>query len=149
MPSLLYVYYVYAAGTLPKPRLNALLDGTRQLTLIATLGAVQSAQRFVASYSRQDLGVPLTAEYIVTNVDGKDDYVISKPPDMTVSGASYRITVWALNGEAYSAEPFTHTVVLRNDKGECTCPAPLSLVLYCCTQYMYVCIMIRTYGVNN
>ena len=132
-----YVYIcIYTAGTLPKPRINALVDDTGQLTLIATLSTVQSVQRLVASYSRQDLGVPLMAEYIVTNVDSKDDYVISKPPDRTVSGASYRITVWALNGEGYSAEPFTHTLVLRNDKGECACPSPLSFVL------LYICMYV-------
>ena len=78
----------------------------------------------MASYARQDLGVPLEREYIVTSVYSDADYIISKPPNMTVSGARYRISVWALNDEDYSAEPFTHTAVLRNDKGECDAPSP-------------------------
>ena len=92
--------------------------------MVATGTTVKSAKRFVAAYARQDLGVPLEMEYIVTNVYSDDDYIISKPPNTTVSGARYRISVWALNDEAYSAEPFTHTAVLRNDKGERDEPSP-------------------------
>lgn len=88
----------------------------------------------MASYARQDLGVLLEMEYIVTSVYSDDDYIISKPSNTTVSGARYRISVWALNDEDYSAEPFTHTAVLRNDKGERDAPSPQILSAV----YMYI-----------
>ena len=114
------------------------MDATRQLALVATVDTVQSAQRFVTAYARQDLDVSLKVEYIETNVFSQDDYIISKPANTTVSGASYRITVWALNGEAYSAEPFTHTAVLRDDMGECTLFSSHSILLYCETTNLLI-----------
>ena len=105
-------------GTLPKPRFNALVDHNRQWALIATLQAVQNAKWFVVAYGRQDLGVSLGVEY-VRSISSTEDHIISKPPNTTVSGVKYSISVWALNGEDYSTEPFQHKVVLRDDTGEC------------------------------
>lgn len=102
------------------------------MALIATFEAVRDAQRFVVAYARQDLGVSLKVEYIET-ISNLEDYIITKPPDTTVSGVRYSISVWSLNGEDYSAEPFKYTTVLRDDTGECVLHLFPSLpqLLYC------------------
>ena len=60
-------------------------------------------QYYIARFGRSDLGVPLEVEYQVYN--GRTMDTIEK--DTAIPGVDYSVTVWSINGDNYSSDPYT------------------------------------------
>ena len=91
------------AGSLPIPGVTSHPNITHTI-LSPTIETLSQVNRFIVSYQRQDLNVPLNVEYQEVVVTGDNLRIIK---EISIPGVMYQILVWAVNGSQYSPAPVT------------------------------------------
>ena len=90
-------------GSLDIPRVTGRFqDGT--LIITPALNTLDQSNRFVVSYQRQDLNVPLNVEYQEVVNNGVDTQIVK---DLPIPGVHYMVTVWSVRDYQYSQHPNT------------------------------------------
>ena len=104
-------------GLLSLPQVTA-RSNTTHTFLSPTLEALTQANRFIVSYQRQDLNVPLDVEYQERVVTGDNTEVVK---EISIPGVEYLILVWAVNGSQYSQGALSFTIYSQIAQGKaCT-----------------------------
>ena len=105
-------------GSLDIPRVHAgFPNGT--LIIIPTLDSLNQSNRFIVSYQRQDLNVPLNVEYQEVVNSGDINTQIVK--DLSIPGVDYMVTIWSVREYQYSPNPTSFpSVPLISGKGNLT-----------------------------
>ena len=110
----LFIHHTFNnAGSLPIPEGTGYFNITH-LFANPTLETLTQANRFIVSYQRQDLNVPLDVEYQELVVTG-DNPDVAK--EISISGVEYQIMVWAVNGSQYSGTPYSGIHLLQKSEG--------------------------------
>ena len=107
--SIVFVPYGIRIGSLDIPRVfGAFQNGT--LIISPAEDALDQFDRFIVSYQRQDLNVPLNVEYQEV-VDSGVNTQIAK--DLPIPGVDYMVTIWFARDYQYSPNPtlFSPTIL--------------------------------------
>ena len=88
---------------------------TAHFLLRPTLQTLTQANRFIVSYQRQDLNVPLDVEYQDVVVTGGNTDIVK---EISIPGVMYLIMVWAVNGSQYSLVPVSIKTALQVAQGK-------------------------------
>jgi hypothetical protein len=100
----LFIYHTFNnAGSLPIPEGTGYFNITH-LFANPTLETLTQANRFIVSYQRQDLNVPLEVEYQEVVVTGENLDIVK---ETSIPGVMYLVTMWAVNDSQYSPGPFS------------------------------------------
>ena len=85
-------------GSLDTPRfIGAFRDGT--LTITPDTDARNQSDKFIVSYQRQDLNVPLNVEYQEVVNSGENTQIVK---DLPIPGVDYMVTIWSVRDFQYS-----------------------------------------------
>ena len=97
-------------GSLDIPRV---LAGFENDTLIITpdTDALGQFDRFIVSYQRQDLNVPLNVEYQEVVNSGVNTQIVK---DLPIPAVFYMVTIWSVRDYQYSPNPtsFPSTILI-------------------------------------
>ena len=104
-------------GSLPTPGVTTLSNGTHAF-LSPTLEALSQANRFIVSYQRQDLNVPLDVEYQEVMVTGGNTAIVK---EISIPGVMYAMKIWSVNGSQYSPTTSSFIQLLQLSQGEEAC----------------------------
>ncbi len=85
-------------------------------TLVLTQATADRSERYISSFERTDLGVPLEVEFEET----QSTEVIGDNINRNVSapGAVYNIKIWSINGASFSSDPLAASTRLLFDTGK-------------------------------
>ena len=91
-----------------------------QLRILQMIGSVarfvlgvNTAERYISSLERRDLGVPLEVEFEETQSSGTDGDMIDR--NVSAPGAVYNIQIWSINGASFSRDPSKSSTTLLFD----------------------------------
>ena len=100
--SLLLLCYVYInAAAMQIPQVQSRFNNTHTI-LSPSLGTLNQVNRFIVSYQRQDLNVPLDVEYQEVVVTGVNTEIVK---EISLPGVMYMVSMWAVNGSQYFQTP--------------------------------------------
>ena len=104
-------------GSLNIPRVYAAYrDGT--FIIAPDPDTIDQSDRFIVSYQRQDLNVPLNVEYQEVVNSGVNTQIVK---DLPIPGVNYMVTVWSVRDYQYSTHPTSFpSVLLISEKGNST-----------------------------
>ena len=97
---------------------NVIYVGRSNIThviLSLALETLAQANRFIVSYQRQDLNVPLDVEYQEVVVTGDHTEIVKK---ISIPGVMYLVSMWAVNGSQYTITPSSFGNQLQLGQGE-------------------------------
>ena len=78
--------------------------------------ALGQFDRFIVSYQRQDLNVPLNVEYQEVVNSGVGTRIVK---DLPIPGVDYMVTIWSVRNYQYSPNPtFFSSTLLTLGQGE-------------------------------
>ena len=102
-------------GSLDTPNVfGALRDGT--IIITPDTDALNQSDRFIVSYQRQDLNVPLNVEYQEVVNSGVNTGIAK---DLPIPGVHYMVTVWSVREYQYSPNPKSFpSILLEYGKGK-------------------------------
>ena len=88
-------------GSLDTPKvIGAFRDGTRIIT--PRTDTLDQSNRFIVSYQRQDLNVPLNVEYQEVVNSGVNTQIVK---DLPIPGVDYMVKLWSVRDYQYSPNP--------------------------------------------
>ena len=74
------------------------------LIITPHVDTLDQSDRFIVSYQRQDLNVPLNVEYQEVVNSGKNTQIVK---DLSIPGVHYMVTIWSVRDYQYSPNPNT------------------------------------------
>ena len=77
--------------------------------------ALDQSDRFIVSYQRQDLNVPLNVEYQEVVNSGLNTQIVK---DLPIPGVDYTVTIWSVRDYQYSPNPTFHLTILILAQGK-------------------------------
>jgi hypothetical protein len=80
-----------------------------------TLNTLSQANRFIVSYQRQDLNVPLDVEYQEAVVTGDNTDIVK---ETSIPGVMYMVEVWGVIGSQYTPGSVTFAYPLQLAQGK-------------------------------
>ena len=84
-------------------------------TFILTPATAERSERYISSFERTDLGVPLEVEFEETQSSGADGDMIDR--HVSAPGSEYKVQIWSINGAFFSYDSVAVATTLLFDKG--------------------------------
>ena len=112
--TLLYTQLFNNAGSLPTPGVTSRSNLTYMI-ISPIIETLTQANRFIVSYQRQDLNVPLDVEYQEAAVTGGNTDIVK---ETSIPGVMYLVLMWAVHGSLYSPTPVSFKQLLHLAQGE-------------------------------
>ena len=98
------------AATIAPPRLQFSLQSGTELTLVLTQATAERSEKYISSFERTDLGVPLEVEFEETESRSNLGDVIVRRT--LIPGAVYNLKIWSINAASFSYAPVDTTTLL-------------------------------------
>ena len=84
-------------------------------SFLLTQATAERSERYISSFERTDLGVPLEVEFEETQSSGADGDNIDR--NVSAPGAVYNIKIWSINGASFSKVPLPVSTTLKLETG--------------------------------
>ena len=84
-------------------------------TFILTQATAERSERYIFSFERTDLGVPLEVEFEETLSSGAVSDTIAR--HVSAPGAVYNVQIWSINGANFSTVPLPVSTTLKPETG--------------------------------
>ena len=103
-------------AVIPPPQMNGLqtIDSVARFVLGPATPA--RSERYISSFERTDLGVPLEVEFEETLSSGAVSDTIAR--HVSAPGAVYNVQIWSINGASFSSDPVVAATTLLFDTGK-------------------------------
>ena len=111
----MYVYPSYHTAVIPPPQLQGFIGFGSVARFLLGLATAERSERYISSFERTDLGVPLEVKFEETQSSGADVDTIDR--HVSAPGAEYSIKIWSINGASFSSDPVAASTTLLFDKG--------------------------------
>ena len=83
---------------------------------LLTQATAERSEKYISSFERTDLGVPLEVEFKETQSSGADGDMLDRR--VSAPGAVYNVQIWSINGASFSTDPLVVATTLRFDTGK-------------------------------
>ena len=101
---------------IPPPLLNGVTRNESAARITFGPATAGRSERYISSFERRDLGVPLEVELKETQSMGNVDDAVER--NALAPGAVYGIKIWSINGASFSYDPLVATTTLLYDTGK-------------------------------
>ena len=92
------------------PGLHSAIGGNATVSFVLPPATAAASERYISSLERTDLGVPLEVEFEETQSSGDQGDAIDR--SVSAPGAEYNISIWSINGVAFSDTLATTTTLI-------------------------------------
>ena len=104
------------SGSLDTPGIFSQFQNIEDSLIITpALDTLAQSSRFIVSYQRQDLNVPLNVEYQEVVNSGVNTQIVK---DLPIPGVKYTVTVWSVRDYQYSPHPVTSQSIIMFEQGK-------------------------------
>ena len=112
-------------------------------SFILTQATAERSERYISSFERTDLGVPLEVEFEETLSSGADGDNIYR--NVSAQGVVYNIKIWSINGASFSTVPLTAGTTLKLETGRVKSLCKWTYYSTLDTMQLKICIVVRSY----
>ena len=112
----MYVNPSHHTAVIPPPQLQGLQIIDSVARFVLGPATAERSERYISSFERTDLRVPLEVEFEETQSSGAGGDMIDR--HVSAPGAVYNIKIWSINGTSFSADPVTASGTLLFDTGK-------------------------------
>ena len=92
-------------ATIELPDLQGLFQEDSVARFLLTQATAARSERYISSFERTDLGVPLEVEFAETQSSGADGDAIDR--NVPSPGIVYNIKIWSISVDSFSQFPLT------------------------------------------
>ena len=103
-------------AVIPPPLLNGVTRNESAARITFGPATAGRSERYISSFERRDLGVPLEVELKETQSMGNVDDAVER--NALAPGAVYGIKIWSINGASFSYDPLVAATTLLFDTGK-------------------------------
>ena len=97
-------------------------------TFLLTQATAERSERYISSFERTDLGVPLEVEFEETQSIEADGDNIDR--NVSAPGAVYKIQIWSISGASFSEVPLVVSTTLLFDTGKEAIRRYMTLIIH-------------------
>ena len=111
-----HVSPLHLTAVIPPPQLFGLQRIDSVATFVLGPATAERSERYISSFERTDLGVPLEVELEETQSSSTDGDTIDR--HVSAPGAEYNVQIWSINGANFSSDPVVASTTLLFDTGK-------------------------------
>ena len=116
----MYTYCMYFIFTptavIPPPLFNGITRNESAARIAFGPATADRSERYISSFERRDLGIPLEVEFEKTQSMGTVGDAVER--NALAPGAVYGIKIWSINGANFSYDPLVAATTLLYDTGK-------------------------------
>ena len=107
---------LHHTAVIAPPQLDGLLRNYSVARFVLGPATAERSERYISSFERTDLGVPLEVEFEETLSSGAVRDTIDRR--VSAPGAEYNFKIWSINGACFSTDPAVASTTLLFDTGK-------------------------------